>query len=447
MIKKSQYELEEEKIDMSQYYQPEEEKMNRWGWCKKFITEHDEKIQNIVVPECFHFFHKGCLQVSAKKQFMKNMKVSCTVWDATIENYLLKEFFGGEFVSDMETELLKKQLREEGNMIDCKWGNMIEVAPGKVDYKQKDEEGKVLSKPAAENMAQYRVRWNACDLVFCSNCKAEPYHLGKTCEEFAEYRGADKCRFWLDKLKKVRKKGPPAFRAVWKSTECEDLMKKSCQKQLECGHFCCGTKDEEECLPCLDEACVNLNPALTLEQTGDDYCMIWYMGGLSQAPSVQLDCKHIFHEECLIRVLEGKWSGPRINFEYIKWPGCKTEMSCSNKTVAKHIKKAKKLQKTIFEIAMKRAKHEGIDKDDRLQEAPYNGELLPYAMARLSYYMWFKCKKPYFGGLKSWENNQNQNVEFKPEELVWGRSFQIFNWNSEIFIMILVCIISLRKFG
>lgn len=123
-------------------------------------------------------------------------------------------------------------------MIDCKCGNMLQVAPGKVDYNQKDDEGKVLSRAAAENMAQFRVRCNECNLIFCSNCSAEPYHLGKTCEEFAEYRGADKCRFCLEKLKKIRKKGPLAFRAVCRTEECEMYMDRSCDKQLDCGHFC-----------------------------------------------------------------------------------------------------------------------------------------------------------------------------------------------------------------
>ena len=31
------------------------------------------------------------------------------------------------------------------------------------------------------------------------------------------------------------------------------------------------------------------------------------------------------------------------------------------------------------------------------------------------------ANNPYFGGLKSWENNNQQNAEkFKPEELVWA---------------------------
>jgi len=51
-------------------------------------------------------------------------------------------------------------------------------------------------------------------------------------------------------------------------------MNNNCEKQLECGHFCCGTRGEEECLTCLDASCVSLNPGKTLEQTGDDFCNI-----------------------------------------------------------------------------------------------------------------------------------------------------------------------------
>ena len=41
-------------------------------------------------------------------------------------------------------------------------------------------------------------------------------------------------------------------------------------------------------------------------------------------------------------------------------------------------------------------------------------------MARLSYYMCFKCKKPYFGGLKSCENNNQAEGKFNPQELICG---------------------------
>jgi hypothetical protein len=196
-------------------------------------------------------------------------------------------------------------------------------------------------------------------------------------------------------------------------------MENSCSNQLECGHFCCGTNKDQLCLPCLEPDCVALSPGMTLEQTADDFCTICYAGGLCQAPCIQLDCKHIFHEECLIIVLKNKWSGPRMNFQFIKCPACKSTISCFHSIVSKLIKEAVGLEDNINKMALQRAKHEGIDKDARLKEPPYNGDLASYSVARLSYYMCFKCKKPYFGGLKSCENNQNQNVEkFKPEELV-----------------------------
>ena len=126
---------------------------------------------------------------------------------------------------------------------------------------------------------------------------------------------------------------------------------------------------------------------MTLEAKGDDFCNICYMSGLSQAPCIQLHCKHIFHEECIVRVLKGKWSGPRINFKYLKCPNCQTDMECFHQEAQRLIKDGKKLEKDVNKMALKRAKHEGIDKDQRLKEPPYNGVLEPYAIARLSYYL------------------------------------------------------------
>ena len=38
-------------------------------------------------------------------------------------------------------------------------------------------------------------------------------------------------------------------------------------------------------------------------------------------------------------------------------------------------------------------------------------------MYKCAYYMCFKCKQPYFGGMKDCEQNQMQEQDFKPEEL------------------------------
>lgn len=41
-------------------------------------------------------------------------------------------------------------------------------------------------------------------------------------------------------------------------------MKQSCDKIHHCGHYCCGFAGEKECIPCLNEECVEKNPELTL---------------------------------------------------------------------------------------------------------------------------------------------------------------------------------------
>ena len=53
-------------------------------------------------------------------------------------------------------------------------------------------------------------------------------------------------------------------------------------------------------------------------------------------------------------------------------------------------------------MALERAKHEGIDKDPRLQNPAdiYYNDLAKFAVFKCAYYMCHKCKAPYFGGLK-----------------------------------------------
>jgi len=72
---------------------------------------------------------------------------------------------------------------------------------------------------------------------------------------------------------------------------------------------------------------------------------------------------------------------------------------------------------------MERLKYEKRDKDERLLKVgdQYYGKPEEYCMAIYSYYLCFKCKKPYFGGLKSCENlmeEEKNQSEFKFEELV-----------------------------
>ena len=74
-------------------------------------------------------------------------------------------------------------------------------------------------------------------------------------------------------------------------------------------------------------------------------------------------------------------------------------------------------------MAIERAKIEGLDKDPKLSDPKYNfyKDLQGYAMYKCSYYMCFKCKSPYFGGLKDCDAGQMEGRAHKPEELVCGK--------------------------
>ena len=116
----------------------------------------------------------------------------------------------------------------------------MEVVQGQVDYKTKDDAGQAITKQAAEHMSKYRVRCHGCEKNFCCKCQAEPYHIGKTCEEFKEHKEASKCRFCFSKLKQAPPSVKPAFKNVCREQACVELMNKTCDKVLECGHPCNG---------------------------------------------------------------------------------------------------------------------------------------------------------------------------------------------------------------
>ena len=76
----------------------------------------------------------------------------------------------------------------------------------------------------------------------------------------------------------------------------------------------------------------------------------------------------------------------------------------------------------IKKKAFERLKHEAKDKDERLSRVGDNFYQKPveYAMAIFSYYECFKCKNPYFGGLKSCDRGpeEDKNQDFKVKIII-----------------------------
>jgi Ring finger domain len=195
----------------------------------------------------------------------------------------------------------------------------------------------------------------------------------------------------------------PAFKDVCRNQDCLELMRKTCEKVLPCGHPCCGFVNELLCLPCLDPGCVKRATEKTLSKNCDEFCEICYTAGLGQAPCVQLKCKHIFHVDCITTRVKGKWPGPRIVFGFLDCPACKQRIEAPHcPELQAELAISLTIEKDVSTKALERAKHEGIDKDPRLsdQNDPYYQNLQKWALFKLAYYQCFKCKGPYFGGLK-----------------------------------------------
>lgn len=80
-------------------------------------------------------------------------------------------------------------------------------------------------------------------------------------------------------------------------------------KKKPCGHRCGGFKDELQCLPCLDEKCVEKEVIEEENKEGvvkvlegvnaESYCSICFISGLGAEPSIRIGCGHIFHFNCV----------------------------------------------------------------------------------------------------------------------------------------------------
>ena len=376
---------------------------------------------NILYLECVHPICYDCFEKEAKANLF-DMK--CKICNKPISEQLKKEVLGDK-LNNIEKIAIARVLG--GDLIKCPYpdcGELNGFEPGQIDYKVKDEKGQVLSRQAAENYAKNRCRCGFCKKDFCKECNIMPYHLGKTCDEFKQHKIAKKCRFCDVEIKGFNM-GPDED--VCNNAECRQRYMISCKKKLKCGHKCFGVNQEKICPPCLDKECQNFGGQF--DQDKDAYCPICYTEGLGSSPIIVTSCGHYMHYQCIKKRLETKWIGPKITFNHCMCPSCNKWFDIPNvPELQKMIEENKKLYESIKEMALKRLKFEDLDKDPRLTDpnSPWFGKKVEFAMKRLSYYMCFVCKKPYFAGRRECGNDPNMNNDdpnknYNPEDCVCGK--------------------------
>jgi IBR domain, a half RING-finger domain len=98
-----------------------------------------------------------------------------------VNDYEARQILGPEAYDKLQSKLLNSMLDNQDNLVRCKCGSAIEFSKGEVNYLYKNDEGKQINKTAAKHMSANRVRCPECCNNFCVGCRAEPYHVGKSC--------------------------------------------------------------------------------------------------------------------------------------------------------------------------------------------------------------------------------------------------------------------------
>ena len=389
-------------------------------FCQKCKVNPD-----IVYLPCVHQICRDCFIQEAERNFY-DMK--CNKCQQKIDEETKMAVLGEEKYKEIEKKVMNILFQ---GLKKCPYencGEYNEFVEGQVDYNIVDEQNKKISKEAAEDYAKHRCRCGYCRKDFCVQCLTKPYHLGKTCDEFKNYVKAKRCRYCDNKIKDNNKGQDDE---VCNEKECAERYLISCKKKLKCGHRCFGVDGEGICPPCIDNECKEYGGEF--DQNKDTYCVICYSEGLGSSPIVVLSCGHYVHYTCIKKRLENKWIGPRITFNHCLCPSCNKWYDCkSNPVIQKLIDGYKNLYNEIKEMSIKRLKFEGLDKDPRLSDknSPWYGKNEEFAMKRLSYYMCYICKKPYFAGRKECGNdpgmdNDNPNVIFNEKDCVCGKDANV----------------------
>ncbi len=372
--------------------------------------------------DCCHAMCKSCFTKYAETDFY-NMK--CKICNELITPQYKKLVLGEEKCAQIEKKINDEGMKKfSGNMVECPGcHNRYPFEPGKsVDYNVRDDKNQRISRESAEHYAKNRVRCPSCQAVFCAKCSENPYHVGYTCEQYQQRKQALKCRFDQVTIT-ASNRGPD--NDVCNNPECIERFRIACKKRLPCGHRCLGTVNDN-CPPCLYSDCKDYQNLY--DQDADAYCTICYSESLESSPIVTLSCNHYVHFLCIKKRLETRWVGPKITFNHCLCPTCNNWYDCSNPTIHSLVQINKKLYDDICEKALKRLVFEDLHKDPKLTNpnSKWYGKKLEYALNRLSYYMCFKCKEPYFAGRRECGDgpnvdNNNPNRQYDPKDCICGK--------------------------
>ena len=72
----------------------------------------------------------------------------CPDCKTQINEYEIKALIGPDLFEKLQQESMNAFMKDDQSIVRCNCGNVMEVKEGKVDYNQKDDQGKKLSREA-----------------------------------------------------------------------------------------------------------------------------------------------------------------------------------------------------------------------------------------------------------------------------------------------------------
>ena len=179
--------MEEQKSILESFTRQKETNSNVCNFCQKAFNQA-ESPYFIQSSECLHQVHFNCFKMRSKQYLLENKTLYCPVCAKSISVLEMREHLSKEDIKALDTSSLNQVTGKQSKIAKCPCGFLTEIATTQsgVDYSERDEAGQTISPAAAIHSSMNQIHCRSCKRKFCRNCEAIPYHIGKSCEEFAK---------------------------------------------------------------------------------------------------------------------------------------------------------------------------------------------------------------------------------------------------------------------
>jgi hypothetical protein len=131
-------------------------------FCQAPILPAEEEVM-LQSTECFHNVHLACFKAKSVEALSSNVPLHCPQCQIMVQQIEMHEYLSPQEKKAIEDAQMQQYMADNNSLATCPCGNLMEVAPGNVDFNAKDDKGNVMSPGACVHLAECRVRCSACE--------------------------------------------------------------------------------------------------------------------------------------------------------------------------------------------------------------------------------------------------------------------------------------------